>query len=162
MAENQRQFTPLATRPHDIVLLGATGFTGTLIAHHLTTHGPTSLSWTISGRSSSKLNALFEDLKALPGTLNLPTVQSLEDEDLSEMVEKARVAICTIGPYTLHGERFLKACVEKGTSWVDLTGETPWIESMIGKYESLAKQTGSIVSFLPTAFLNSTFNKDKK
>jgi short subunit dehydrogenase-like uncharacterized protein len=149
MAELQKPITPHALRTQDITVFGATGFTGQLISKHLAKDAPHALKWAIAGRSTEKLNKLLDTLKAIPDATNLPEVHSLADNDLDEVVSSSRVVISTIGPYTLHGEKFLKACIENGTSWVDLTGEIPWVSDMISKYETLARKTGAVVSVFP-------------
>ncbi|RPA76604.1 hypothetical protein BJ508DRAFT_379373 [Ascobolus immersus RN42] len=145
--------TPLAERPIDIILLGATGFTGQIIAKHLALNAPLSLKWSISGRSTTKLAALFSSLKAEPAAVNLPSLAPLDSTSLTTLVSTARVAICTIGPATLHAEPFLRACVEAGTAWLDLNGEMPWYAEMLRKYDSLARQTGAII--IPTCGFDS-------
>ncbi|RPA87524.1 hypothetical protein BJ508DRAFT_410290 [Ascobolus immersus RN42] len=151
----KRRIIPLTQRSTDIVVLGASGFTGKLISKHLTLDAPQYLKWSISGRSTEKLNSLLATLELLPTTTtrNLPKIQSFEEIDLDTIVGDTRVVISTIGPYALFGEKFLKSCVENGTAWLDLAGEIPWYGDMLQKYETLARETGAVI--IPTAGFDS-------
>lgn len=108
----------------DIILVGATGFTGALIAHWFTEHAPTTLKWALAGRSLQKLeackSALSDRDRTAPSILVVDT--SVEEQCVS-LVKKAKVIVTTVGPYALLGESLLGACAKHGTHYCDLTGE---------------------------------------
>ena len=142
------------SRRFDIVLWGATGFTGKLVAEYLARHthlpndpgdGP-ALSWALAGRSQKKLEAVRTALAAdFPRASELPLLlgDSNDRVSLDQIVRQARVVITTVGPYALHGRELVAACVDAGTDYVDLAGETPFIRDMIDRHHARAKQTGA-------------------
>ena len=153
-------------RQYDIVVFGATGYTGELTAEHIAIHLPTDLKWAIAGRSATKLERLASELKRLypnrlqPGATDLPHVQQrhsiltvltgieiafLNDEDLDALAKKTKVLIATVGPYTRYGEHAFKACAKNGTHYLDATGEVPWHKRMLETYEQDAKASGAIM-----------------
>ncbi|KIL84377.1 hypothetical protein FAVG1_12397 [Fusarium avenaceum] len=142
-------------RQYDIIVFGATGYTGKLTAEHITTHLPTDLKWAVAGRNESKLKAVVEKCKEINSDRLPPAIEiaSLSDNDLSALAKKTCVLLTTVGPYCLYGEHAYKACAEAGTHYVDVTGETPWVHKMIKKYEATAKKTGAIL--IPQAGLES-------
>jgi short subunit dehydrogenase-like uncharacterized protein len=98
------------------------------------------------GRSMTKLEQV-RDLIGAPSDLPLIAVDAQDDEALLAMARQAKVVITTVGPYQLHGEPLLKACVAAGTDYVDLCGEPNWMADMIGKYEASAKNSGARIVF---------------
>ncbi|CEI38804.1 hypothetical protein FVEN_g4663 [Fusarium venenatum] len=134
-------------RQYDIVVFGATGYTGKLTAEYITTHLPTDLKWAVAGRNESKLNALVEDCKKLNSDRLTPAIEiaNLNDEDLRALAKKTCVLLTTVGPYSLYGEHAYKTCAEEGTHYVDVTGEAAWVHKMIKNYEATAKKTGAIL-----------------
>lgn len=132
----------------DIVLVGATGFTGLLVAKDLVLNAPTTLRWALAGRSQSKLDNALCELKKLNPRLALPgsiVVDTLKYEQCLEVVERTTCVITTVGPYSILGESLLRACATKGVHYCDLTGEIPFVKKMISKYEKVAQDSGSIV-----------------
>ncbi|KAF5670755.1 hypothetical protein FHETE_4379 [Fusarium heterosporum] len=142
-------------RQYDIIVFGATGYTGKLTAEYITTHLATDLKWAVAGRNESKLKDVVEKCKELNSDRLPPAIEiaSLNDSDLSALAKKTCVILTTVGPYSLYGEHAYKACAEAGTHYVDVTGETPWVHKMIKKYEPTAKKTGAIL--IPQAGLES-------
>ncbi|KAG4027194.1 hypothetical protein MFRU_032g00600 [Monilinia fructicola] len=134
-------------REYELVIFGATGYTGKFTAEHVATHLPTDLRWALAGRSSSKLEAVAAKCKTLSPDRLQPAIEicNLDDAELSALAKKTKVILATVGPYALHGERCFKACAENGTHYFDVTGEVPWVAEMIKKYESTAKASGSIL-----------------
>ncbi|RDW59510.1 hypothetical protein BP6252_12597 [Coleophoma cylindrospora] len=134
-------------RQYDIVLFGATGYTGKLTAEQITLHLPTDLKWALAGRSASKLEAVAAECKALNPDRIQPAIETcnLDDAELSALASKTRVLLSSVGPYALYGEHAFKACAENGTHYLDVTGEVPWVAEMIKKYETTAKKNGSIM-----------------
>ncbi|KAG6006124.1 hypothetical protein E4U21_007360 [Claviceps maximensis] len=135
-------------RQYDLVLFGATGYTGQLTAEHIATHLPTDLKWAVAGRSEPKLQNIVAGCQKLNPDRLPPSIEvaNINDEaQLKPLVEKACVFITTVGPYCLYGEPIFKLCAEAGTHYLDCTGEVPWVARMIKKYEDTAKKTGAIM-----------------
>jgi short subunit dehydrogenase-like uncharacterized protein len=135
-------------RQYDIVLLGATGYTGKLTAEYITSNLPTNINWAVAGRNSSKLQSLVNELKSLNSQRNSPdiiTVAKLTTPELTNIAKKTRVILNTIGPYHLYSTPVVEACAQTGTHYLDVTGETPWVRDIILKYEETAKKTGAII-----------------
>ena len=136
-----------ADRRFDIVVYGATGYTGRLVAEYLAHHykgaGP---SWAMAGRSEAKL-AEVRDLIGAPADTPLLVANSDDPASMKALAESTRVVVTTVGPYQLYGEPLLKACVEAGTDYADLCGEPGWMREMIDKYDAQAKASGARISF---------------
>jgi len=129
---------------HDIVVFGATSFVGELICQYMVQHfHADELSWALAGRSEKKLNELKRSLGE--GGQNIPIIiADVDDFDsLTAMCNQARVVMSTVGPYDLYGEALIRACVESGTDYCDLTGEPHWIKKMLDLYEADAKKSGA-------------------
>ncbi|MFE7458960.1 saccharopine dehydrogenase family protein [Streptomyces sp. NPDC057554] len=135
-----------AARPLDVVLFGATGFVGVLTAEYLAAHAPEGLRWALAGRSRTKLERLRERLTAIdPGCAELTLLEAdADDEDaLRELAASARVVATTVGPYILYGEKLVAACAEAGTDYLDLTGETEFIDRTYVRHDARARETGA-------------------
>ncbi|MDH6136483.1 short subunit dehydrogenase-like uncharacterized protein [Kitasatospora sp. MAA4] len=135
-----------AERPYDLVLFGATGFTGALTAEYLAQHAPPGCRWALAGRSRSKLEALRERLAALaPGCAELPLLEAdaADPASLRAVAESTRVVITTVGPYLRYGEPLVAACAEAGTDYVDLTGEPEFVDRMFVLHHRRAAETGA-------------------
>lgn len=134
-------------RKYDIVIFGATGFTGGLTAEYLATQPATGeLNWALAGRNVQKLRAVRERLVAINpacAELDLVEIDVEHAAELKQVVEQTRVIITTIGPYIHYGEPLVKACAEAGTDYVDLTGEPEFVDSMIEKYAATARESGA-------------------
>lgn len=124
----------------DIVLFGATGFTGRLVAEYLDAHAK-DVRWALAGRNRAKLEAVQAHL----GRPDLPILvgDSHRPETLRPIVEQARVVISTVGPYAQHGTALVEQCVEAGVGYCDLTGEPHWIREMIDRFHVRAGETGA-------------------
>ncbi|WP_213980535.1 saccharopine dehydrogenase NADP-binding domain-containing protein [Sphingomonas sp. dw_22] len=132
-------------REFDIIVYGATGFTGRLVAEYLTEHYP-DLKWAMAGRSLTKLEEVRDAIGA-PAATPLLTANADDPAALKAMAARATVVITTVGPYQLHGEPLLAACAETGTAYVDLCGEPAWMAQMIAKYDAAAKASGARIVF---------------
>ncbi|PTB56705.1 hypothetical protein M431DRAFT_111921 [Trichoderma harzianum CBS 226.95] len=135
-------------RQYDLVVFGATGYTGKLAAEYIIANFPVNLKWAIAGRSESKLQAIVEDCKKLNSDRNPPAIETAgvdSYDEMSALAKKTFVMITTVGPYSAHGEYAVRACAEAGTHYFDVTGETPWVYRMIKKYEKTAKESGAIL-----------------
>jgi len=137
----------MSSRQYDLVVFGATGYTGKLTAEHITTNLPTDLKWALAGRSASKLEAVAAECKSLNPDRSQPAIEvcQLNDTDLDALAKKTKVLIATVGPYGMYGEHAFKACAENGTHYLDVTGEIPFVRDMIRKYETTAKKNGCIM-----------------
>jgi len=135
-------------REFDVIVYGATGFTGRLVAEHmLATHGVgRGVKWAMAGRSKSKLESVRSDIGA-PADVPLIIADASNPASLDAMAQRAKVIITTVGPYQLYGEPLVAACVQAGTDYVDLCGEPAWMAAMIAKYEALAKASGARIVF---------------
>ncbi|KNG45372.1 saccharopine dehydrogenase [Stemphylium lycopersici] len=135
------------TRQYELVLLGATGYTGKLVAEWVTTHLPDDLKWAIAGRNAKKLQGVVDELSKLRPDRKEPVIETceLEQEQLETLVKKTKLVITTVGPFMHYGEPVLAACVNNGTHYLDSTGEVPWIYDMVAKYDELAKKNNTII-----------------
>ena len=125
----------MSDRPYDVVLFGATGFTGALTAEYLTANAG-GARVALAGRNRQKLEQLDSGLPLLDADVEQP-------DSLREMAESARVVITTVGPYIKYGEPLIAACAETGTDYVDLTGEPEFVDVMYVRYNERAEQTGA-------------------
>jgi len=129
----------------DIIVLGATGFTGRLITDYLAHHPQrASFTFSVAGRSQAKLEALRKGL-GLDDSIDLVRLDVTNEAQVEEAVKSARVVISTVGPFIYCGEMVLRACVRHRTQYVDLCGETPWIRDMILKYDYVATEAGVLL-----------------
>jgi short subunit dehydrogenase-like uncharacterized protein len=134
-------------RTLDIVLYGATGFTGGLVADYLVaTSERTPLRWALAGRSREKLQAVRDRLALPAGSPRAPELIVAEASDaasLERMAARTRVVITTVGPYIKHGEPLVRACAEAGTDYVDLAGEPVFVDAMTERYHARAAASGA-------------------
>ena len=116
-------------RPFDIVLFGATGFTGGLTAGYLAAHAPAGLRWAIAGRNADKLEAVRQRLSGpAAADVQVLVADSTDPAALADVARQARVVATTIGPYLQHGGPLVAACAEAGTDYLDLTGEPEFVD----------------------------------
>jgi short subunit dehydrogenase-like uncharacterized protein len=137
---------PSADRPHDLVVFGATGFTGGLTAEYLARHAPAQTRWALAGRSQAKLEAVRERLAAIePRCADLPLLHAdvTDEGSLRDVAEAGRVVITTVGPYVHHGEPLVAACAKAGTDYVDLTGEPEFVDRMYLLHHEEAERSGA-------------------
>ena len=130
----------------DILLWGASGFTGRLVAEYLARNAGPDLRWAIGGRNWEKLAEVRQMVTAVNPTLaDLPILigDSLDRASLDPLVAQARVVCTTVGPYTQYGTPLLAACAEQGVDYCDITGETGWIRANIDAYHAQAEQSGA-------------------
>ncbi|HEV8559761.1 MAG TPA: saccharopine dehydrogenase NADP-binding domain-containing protein [Actinophytocola sp.] len=130
----------------DVVLFGATGFTGALTAGYLAANAPAGCRWALAGRDRGKLEALGRRLSKLDAQLiGLPLLHAdiTDPGSLRAVAEQARVVITTVGPYVHLGEPLVAACAATGTDYVDLTGEPEFVDRMFLRYHAQADETGA-------------------
>lgn len=134
------------SRPYDLVLFGATGFTGGLTADYLARSGPQGLKWALVGRNRDKLEAVRRRLATIDpalAELDLLIADAADPVSLADVAAQARVVITTVGPYLHHGEPLVAACAEAGTDYVDLTGEPEFVDRMYVAHHATAERTGA-------------------
>ncbi|KZT27108.1 hypothetical protein NEOLEDRAFT_1131093 [Neolentinus lepideus HHB14362 ss-1] len=141
------------TRMADILVLGATGFTGRLTTRYLSTH-PQRAEFTLAvgARSRERLEKLAKDL-SLGDIVQLVQVDVTNAEDVEKAVASVKVVINTVGPYWKWGKNVVKACAKLGKGYLDLTGEAHWTANMIWHYDYLATKTGAVI--IPSCGLDS-------
>ncbi|WP_328603137.1 saccharopine dehydrogenase NADP-binding domain-containing protein [Amycolatopsis sp. NBC_00345] len=131
---------------YDVVLFGATGFTGALTAEHLARSAPPGCRWALAGRNPGKLDALRTRLAEIDdrlGDLPLLTADVTDEASLRAVAASAKVVITTVGPYLEYGEPLVAACAAEGTDYVDLTGEPEFVDRMYVAYHAKAAETGA-------------------
>ncbi len=135
-------------KTYDIVIYGASGFTGRLVAEYLAQkYGDTAdLRWAMAGRSAEKLAAVRDEIGA-PASIPLVIADASDPESIATMVASTKVVLTTVGPYQLYGSDLVAACAKAGTDYVDLCGEPPWMRQMIDLHEETAKQSGARIVF---------------
>src|SRR5215468_3950178 len=138
----------MASPKFDIVVYGATGFTGQLVAEYLAAHykGDASLKWAMAGRSKDKLKSVRDVIGASVDT-PLIVADASDPASLKAMVEQTKSVITTVGPYQFYGNELLTACVAAGVDYFDLCGEPIWMRQMIDKHEAAAKASGARIVF---------------
>ncbi|GGX68067.1 saccharopine dehydrogenase [Litorimonas cladophorae] len=133
----------MSDREFDVVIYGASGFTGRLVAEYLQAeYGGTNLKWAMAGRNVEKLSAVRDEM-GVSKDIALIAANSDDPASLAEMAARTKAMITTVGPYQLYGEPLLKACAEGGTDYVDLCGEPAWMKDMIDRYDDVAKKSGA-------------------
>jgi len=135
-----------AARRYDLVLFGATGFTGGLTAEYLAAHGPAEMRWALVGRNRSKLDAVASRLAAGSSQAPAPEIIEADAGDraaMREVADATRVVVTTVGPYALYGEPLVAACAAAGTDYADLTGEPEFVDRMWAEHHAEAERTGA-------------------
>ena len=132
----------MADAGHDVVVFGATGFTGGLTAEYLAAHAPPSTRWALAGRSANKLEQVrgrLAEINPACAELELLRADATDPESLRRIAESTKVVITTVGPYIRYGEPLVAACAAAGTDYVDLTGEPEFVDLMWLRYHEQAK-----------------------
>ena len=134
-----------SSREFDVVVVGATGFTGALVAEYLCDRYGVdgSLRWAAAGRSQEKLAALRESLGPAASALPLIVADTLDAGSMRELARRTRVVLTTVGPYARYGSEVVAACAECGTHYCDLAGEVQWIRRMIDANDATARKNGA-------------------
>src|SRR5438552_3231955 len=133
-------------RAYDIVLFGATGFTGGLTAEYLARTAPASLRWALAGRSLEKLEQVRARLAGINrncASLDLLQADVADPASIRRVADATRVVITTVGPYILYGEPLVAACAQAGTDYVDLTGEPEFVDLMYLRHHAHAAESGA-------------------
>src|SRR6187549_88928 len=138
----------MSSSKFDIIVYGATGFTGQLVAEYLAAHykADSGLKWAMAGRSKDKL-ATVRDAVGAPADIALIVADGGDPASLQAMVDQTRLIISTVGPYQLYGSELVAACAASGTDYLDLCGEPLWMRKMIDAHEAAAKSSGARILF---------------
>ena len=136
------------TKSYDLVVHGATGFTGRLVVEYLLQRYPqgSGLRWAMGGRSADKLAAVRDELGA-PSSTPLVVTDSSDAASLKALTDSTRLVLTTVGPYQLYGNELVAACAASGTDYVDLCGEPAWMRQMIDAHEAAARSSGARIVF---------------
>ena len=129
-------------REFDIIVYGASGFTGRLVAEYMQNQYGRSVNWAMAGRSAEKLAEVRDLIGADPQT-PLVVADAADPASVRQMVSRASVICTTVGPYQLYGSDIVAACAELGTDYVDLSGEPGWMHEMIGAHDAAANASGA-------------------
>ena len=134
----------MKSKKFDVVVLGATGFTGKWVAKHLfEKYSSEELTWAIAGRSQEKLKEVRAFIGDSDETIEALVADSSDEASLKAMVSQTTVVITTVGPYAHYGSLLVELCAGLGTHYVDLTGEVPWMRSMIDTHHITAEKSGA-------------------
>ena len=135
------------SKRYDLILFGATGFTGRLVAEHLLDRygADGELRWALAGRSEEKLQQVRQALQGHAPSHPLETLVADSDDEaaLTALAQQTKAVCSTVGPYARYGSKLVAACAAEGTDYCDLTGEVPWIAEMIAAHQATAEQTGA-------------------
>ena len=131
----------MASKPFDIILIGATGFTGKRAANYLKDNAPNDLNWGIAARNSEKLSTVADKLNL--SVDRCFTVDTTDKKQVEAVVKRTKIVITTVGPFSLYGEEVIAACARSGTHYLDITGEVGFIKKMKDRYGDLAEQSGA-------------------
>ena len=128
----------------DLIVYGATGYTGRLVAEHLARQYGVGgeVKWAMAGRSQAKLEAVRDEIGA-PKDTPLVVADAADPAQLDAMVRRAKAVITTVGPYQLYGNELVAACAKAGTDCLDLSGEPNWMRKMIDTHHETAKASGA-------------------
>ncbi len=138
-----------ADREFDIIVYGATGYTGRLVAEYLNDHyagRKDAPKWAMAGRSQEKLEEV-RTLIGAPANTPLIVADASDPASLTAMCNRTRVVLTTVGPYLLYGDGLVDACVRSGTDYADLCGEPVWMREMIDAHSAKASATGARICF---------------
>ncbi|WP_019517318.1 saccharopine dehydrogenase family protein [Sphingomonas sp. Mn802worker] len=138
MSQTQREF--------DVIVYGASGYTGRLVAEYLAQTYPTGVRWAMAGRSVAKLEAVRDEM-GVSADIPIVTADADAPASLRAMCMRATVVITTVGPYQLYGSDLVAACVETGSAYVDLCGEPAWMREMIDTHHAAAQASGARIVF---------------
>ena len=133
----------MAERQYDIVVFGATGFTGALTAEYLATRADGETRWALAGRNTGKLEGVRRRLGERHSELPLLKADINDPASMRELAESTKVVITTVGPYIHYGEPVVAACAAAGTGYVDLTGEPEFVDLMWLRHHAEAERTGA-------------------
>ena len=137
----------MSEREFDVVVFGASGYTGKLVAEYIQSeYGENgSVKWAIAGRNREKLEGIREELGC--ADLSILEVDSNDQDSLNAMTSSTKCVLTTVGPYQLYGSNLVESCAKNGTDYVDLTGEPGWMYEMINAHKETAQASGARIVF---------------
>ena len=138
----------VSDRELDVVVYGATGFTGRLVAEYLNdTYGVNGdIKWAMAGRNIDKLVSVRDEMGVDP-SVPLVVADGSDEQSIQSMADRTAVVLTTVGPYQLYGNELVQICAESGTDYVDLCGEPAWMNKMIARHSKAAKKSGARIVF---------------
>ncbi len=137
-----------SSRPYDVVLYGASGFTGRQTAAYFAAHAPAGTRWAIAGRDRGRLEVVRASLGVAHGQVDVLVADGADQPALDRMVASTRVLLSTAGPFATYGNGVVNACVRLGADYVDISGETAWVRDLIDRHHADAARSGTrIVPF---------------
>jgi len=137
--------TPAKNREYDIVVWGASGFTGRLVVEYLHKRykNGSNLRWAIAGRNRQKLQRVLDELSIESSPPDILLADSHDADSLYHLTRSTKVVLTTVGPYALYGSELVGACVENGTHYCDLSAEVYWLRQMMDKHQSTTEKSGA-------------------
>ncbi len=135
--------SPDPSRPHDVVVHGASGFVGRLTAEYLRDHAPEGTKIALSGRDGDRLAAVRTGLGPAAADWPLVVTDSLDDQDMARLAASTRVVATTVGPYGRLGLPLVRACANAGTHYADITGEVAFMRRSIDQADDPARASGA-------------------
>ncbi|MDQ3735110.1 MAG: saccharopine dehydrogenase NADP-binding domain-containing protein, partial [Actinomycetota bacterium] len=137
---------PDHARDYDVVLFGGTGFTGGLTAEYLARHAPQGTRWAIAGRDRERLRAVADRLAGVAkqvSPIGVILADSSDRSSLRVLAGSSRVVASTVGPFMQHGGPLVAACAEGGTDYLDITGESEFVDRMWLAHQDSAEHSGA-------------------
>ncbi len=131
----------MSNRIYDVVLYGASGFTGRQTVQYFADHAPKHLRWAIAGRNQSKLESIRSQIGCK--SIDILVADALDQEKIDAIATQTRVMLSTAGPFALYGQPLVDACVRLQTHYVDITGETVWVRGLIDQFHDQAAAQGT-------------------
>ena len=129
----------MSSKDFDLIVFGATSFTGKLVVEYLDNNYKDNISWALAGRNKEKLEAVKEQLSCDAPIL---IIDSESQNDIQNALSKTKLVITTVGPYQLYGNLLIEMCAKLGVDYVDLCGEPGWMYEM-QKFIPETKKSGS-------------------
>ena len=138
----------MSDREFDVIIFGASGYTGKLVAEYMHDQygNDQSIKYAIAGRNTEKLLEVKKDLN-LNEDISILEVDSSDLDSLDKMTTSAKCILTTVGPYQLYGSKLVESCAKNGTDYVDLTGEPGWMYEMINAHKETAQNSGARIVF---------------
>ena len=135
-------FSKTHDREFDLIVMGATGFTGKNVASYLGSQYDPSFKWAVAGRSEVKLKALVASFNPTFG-VGVVVADSMDPASLASLAQRTRAVVTTAGPYSDYGSGLVAACAAAGTHYADLSGEPFWQRAMVDRHDATARATGA-------------------
>ena len=129
-------------RPYDVILYGASGFVGRQTVAYFAAQAK-GLRWALAGRSAEKLEQVRADCGAGAAQAGIVVADAADSAALTALAAQTKVVLSTAGPFVLYGTALVAACVAQCTHYVDITGETPWVRTLIDQHHAQAAQDGT-------------------